>query len=317
MILTAIVAGADGMDFTVARAADGLASMFGEQLRSQGDTFEVLDVDEMTLLQRGRTRLLHRGEVLDTGGRVYALSPVSTCPLRERKLANIYHVLLERGLPLLNRSFAANPELEVNKTVMQAFVADLGIPCVPTMDLNAYMTTADLLASSTALGFGFPLVLKPNRLSFGVGILTCDSQQDFVVKARMIQQLKADYLIQQFIPHAGDLRVFLSRDAILGHGLRQPMVAGEFRSNVAVGGQWTPIALPARLEEWCLHIASRCDADYIVLDWLVSGSSFLFNEMCSALGGFSGVSPDVKARLASVVVGIAREKLARAEQAGG
>ena len=118
------------MGFTLARAADGLRKMWDGQLQGQGETFEVLDVDEIALVQRGRTRLLHRGEVLDTGGQVYALSPVSTCPLRERKLANIYHVILERGLPLLNRSFAANPELEVNKTVIQAFVAELGMPCI-------------------------------------------------------------------------------------------------------------------------------------------------------------------------------------------
>lgn len=187
----------------------------------------------------------------------------------------------------------------------------------PSMDLNAYVTTADLLASVTSLGFRFPLVLKPNRLSFGAGILMCDSPQDFIVKARIIQQLKADYLIQEYVPHEGDLRVFVSRDGILGQGLRQPAVDGEFRCNVALGGQWRQMDLPARLEEWCLRVASRCDADYIVLDWLATAFGFVFSEMCSSLGGFSGAPPDLKARLGNAVIRIAREKLAKAEGAAG
>jgi glutathione synthase/RimK-type ligase-like ATP-grasp enzyme len=308
MILTAIIACGDGMGFTVDREYEELAAMFGEELRDRGDTYEVFDVDDITLVQRGRTRLFHRGAELDPAGRVYVPSPISMCPVRERKLANIYYVLLEQGLPLLNRSFAASPELEVNKTVMQALVADLDIPCVPTMDLAPHMSPEDLLAAAGALGFGLPMILKPNRLSHGIGILRCHDRPDFIEQVRLIQRLKADYLLQDYVPHIGDLRTFLSRDGMFGHRLRKP-AGSEFRANFAFGAKWHEVELPAKVEEWSLRIAARCHADYIVIDWLMTGTCFVFNEMCSTIGGFVGVPADMKTRLANTILDIGRRKL--------
>ena len=92
----------------------------------------------------------------DPAGRVYSPSPISLCPVRERKLANLYHVLAERGLPLLNRSFSASPELELNKSVMQAVIADLEIPCVPSMDVVPHISPEDLLLFAKTLDFSFP-----------------------------------------------------------------------------------------------------------------------------------------------------------------
>jgi ribosomal protein S6--L-glutamate ligase len=313
MILTAIVPGGDGKAFTLESQREQFASMFGEQLRQRGDTYEIFDVDDLALVQRGRTCFFHRGEELDPTGRVYAPTPISICPVRERKLANIYHVLAERGLPLLNRSFAASSELEVNKSVMQALVADLDIPCVPSMDLAPYMPPDDLLSAANAFGFSFPMILKPNRLSNGVGILRCDGRPDFIEKVRLIQMLKIDYLLQEFVPHSGDLRIFLSRDRLFGHKFRGPK-DGDFRCG---GPDYRQIAVPAHVENWSLRIAERCDADYVTIDWLVTSTGFLFHEMCSTLGAFIGVPEETKVRIANEILDIGHRKLAASSAVSG
>jgi hypothetical protein len=306
MILTAIVAGGDGKMFSLESQREQLALMFDEALHERGDTSEIFDVDDLTLVQRGRTCLFHRGKELDPTDRVYALHLISPCPVRERKLANIYHVLTERGLPVLNWSFAASPELEVNKSVMQAVVADLDISCVPSMDLSPYMPPEDLLSAANAFGFSFPMILKPNRLSNGVGILRCDGRPDFIEKVRLIQMLKIDYLLQEFVPHSGDLRIFLSRDRLFGHKFRGPK-DGDFRCG---GPDYRQIAVPAQVEKWSLRIAERCDADYVTIDWLVTSTGFLFHEMCSTLGAFIGVPEETKIRLANEILDIGHRKLA-------
>jgi ribosomal protein S6--L-glutamate ligase len=308
MILTAIVPGGDGKTFTLDSQREQLAWMFEEHLRERGDTYEIFDVDDITLVQRGRTRLFHKGEELDPTGRVYAPTPISVCPVRERKLANIYHVLSELGLPLLNRSFAASSELELNKSVMQAVVGDLDIPCILSMDLAPYVAPEDLLEFAKNFGFGFPMILKPNRLSNGVGILRCDGPPDFVEKVRLIQMLKADYLLQEFVPHSGDLRIFLSRDTLFGHKFRGPK-ADDFRCG---GPDYRQISVPAQVEEWSLHIAERCDADYITIDWLETGTGYVFHEMCSTLGAFIGVPEDTKIRIVNAILDIGHRKLATA-----
>ena len=308
MILTAIVPGGDGKMFTLDSQRDQLAWMFDKELRERGDTYEIFDVDDVALVQRGRTGLFHRGEELDPTGRVYAPTPISVCPVRERKLANIYHVLSERGLPLLNRSFAASPELELNKSVMQAVVADLDIPCIPSMDLAPYAWPEDLLSATRAFGFGFPMLLKPNRLSNGVGIMRCDGATDFIEKVRLIQMLKADYLLQEFVPHSGDLRIFLSRDSLFGHKYRGPK-EGDFRCG---GPDYRQVTISPQVEEWSLRIAKRCDADYVTVDWLVTSTGFVFHEMCSTLGSFIGVPEETRTRLANAILDIGRRKLAAA-----
>jgi hypothetical protein len=306
MILTAIVPGGDGKMFTLESQRDQLALMFDEALRERGDIYEMFDVDDITIVQRGRTCFFHRGEKLDPTGRVWAPTPISVCPVRERKLANIYHVLVELGLPLLNRSFAASPELELNKAVMHAVVADLDMPCVPSLDLPPYMPPGDLLSAANALGFDFPMILKPNRLSNGVGILRCDGPPDFIEKVGLIQRLKADYLLQEFVPHSGDLRLFLSRDKLFGHKFRGPKDR-DFRCG---GPDYRQIEVPAQVEEWSLRIAERCDADYITIDWLETDTGFVFHEMCSTLGAFIGVPEETKTRIANAILDIGHRKLA-------
>jgi ribosomal protein S6--L-glutamate ligase len=308
MILTAIVPGGDGKMFTLDSQREQLAWMFADHLEDRGDSYELLDVDDIAIVQRGPTRLFHRGKELVQKNRVYAPTPFSVCQARERKLANIYHVLLERGLPILNRSFAASPELEVNKSVMQAVVADLDIPCVSSMDLMPHMAPEDLLTTARMLGFDFPIILKPNRMSNGVGILRCHGPPDFIEKTRLIQMLKADYLLQDFVPHSGDLRIFLSQESLLGHKFRGPK-SGDFRCG---GPDYRQVAVPPQVEAWSLRIAERCDADYVTVDWLVTSTGFVFHEMCSTLGSFIGVPRDSKNRIANAILDIGRRKLAAA-----
>lgn len=318
MILTAIVPGGDGKIFVLETQREQLAEMFGAELKSRGDTYDIFDLDDIAVVQRGRTRFLHRGEEIDPTGRVYAPTPISVCPVRERKLANIYHVLAEQGFPLLNRSFAASSELELNKSVMQALVADLDLPCVPSMDLAPYAQPEDVLSAALSLGFSFPMILKPNRLSNGVGILRCDARPDFIEKVRLVQMLKFDYLLQDFVPHSGDLRIFLSRDAIFGHKFRGPKDS-DFRCG---GPDYRQVEIPALVREWSLRIAARCDADYVTLDWLVTDRGYVFHEMCSTLGAFIGVPEETRSRLSNAILDIGRKKLAasataRAERLGG
>jgi ribosomal protein S6--L-glutamate ligase len=308
MILTAIVAGGDGKIFAVDFQRKQLDWMFADELRAHGDTCEMFDVDDLALVQRGRTRLFHRGEEVDPVGRLFAPSPHSICPARERKLANIYHVLAERGLPLVNRSFGATSELETNKSVMQAVVADLDIPCVSSMDVIPHAPPEDMLSIADSLGFKFPMILKPNRLSNGVGIFCCAGPPEFVEHVRLVQMLKADYLLQDFVPHSGDLRIFLSRDTLFGHKFRGPK-ENDFRCG---GPDYRQIAVPAQVEDWSLQIARRCDADYITVDWLETDSGFVFHEMCSTLGSFIGVPDHSKTRIANAVLDIGRRKLATA-----
>ncbi|HZF93811.1 MAG TPA: hypothetical protein VEZ20_02955 [Allosphingosinicella sp.] len=312
MILTAIVPGRDGMGFTAERSAAELGDMLGEALHHRAATFQVFDLDDVSLVQRGAIEIHVGGRPIDLRGRVFAPTPISLSPLREQKLITLYGVLLERGIPLLNRSFRSSPFLEFDKWAMQAAVSPLGIPCIPTMQLDGFAPPEAVLERCAELGFHLPLILKPNRLSNGVGVVRCEERAGFLETVRLVQQLGRDYLIQPFVQHEGDLRVFLSRSEIYGFSLRRPG-AGDFRGNLSSGARWIEGELPDALAQWCFAIARRCDADYIVLDWLETEMGFLFNEMCSTLGAFMGIYPAMHARISARIVDIALDKLKAAE----
>ncbi len=303
MILTTIVPGGDGKMFTVESQLGGFITMFDKELRARGDTWELLDLDDITLVQRGRSRFLHRGEEIDPTGRVFGVTRMSVCPARERKIATMHYILTEMGIPLLNRSFAASPELELNKLLMHALVAELDIPCVPSMPIEPYVEPEDVLTAALDFGFSFPMILKPNRMSNGVGIMRSDEPWDFVEKVRVVQMAReVDYLLQDFVPHSGDLRVFVSRNEIFGHKHRGPRGADDFRCG---GGEYYQIEIPAQVQEWNLRIAERCDADYLAIDWLQTKEGFVFHEMCATFSSFIGVPDDVNARIAKAVIDLA------------
>ncbi|MFO0754984.1 MAG: hypothetical protein U0359_00715 [Byssovorax sp.] len=308
MILTTIVPGGDGKMFTVESQLEGYIIMFDKELRRRGDTRELLDLDDITLVQRGRTRFLHRGQEIDPTDRVFGVTRMSVCPARERKIATLHYALTEMGLPLLNRSFAASPELELNKTLMHALVAELDIPCVPSMPIEPYVEPEDVLAAAIDFGFTFPMILKPNRMSNGVGIMRSDEPWDFVEKVRLLQMVKeVDYLVQDFVPHTGDLRVYVTRDEILGHKHRGPRDKRDFRCG---GGEYYQIQIPAQVQEWNLRIAKRCDADYLAIDWLETEAGFVFHEMCATFSSFIGVPEETHSRVAKAIIDLAHRKLA-------
>jgi len=313
MILTAIVSSADGLGYPTKKTAARFAEVFGQDLADHGDTFEVLDIDRLALVQQGKTTLRLGEAPLDHRNRVYLVCNISPCPQRERRLHNAFHALVEQGLPVLNRSFGASPELEVNKTAMQAFASRLGVRCIPSMELNHHMPMPDILTTIEAIGLKFPVLLKPNRLMMGAGILFCDNARDFEVNAGIVRQLPSDYLIQEYVPNAGDLRVFASRNMIFGNMLREP-APDDFRSNIALGSRVTQLAeLPPDVVEQTLRIASRCDADFVAVDWLTptTGSTYVFNEMCSSAASVGqGGTRAQQLAIAHAVLEIARQQLA-------
>jgi hypothetical protein len=308
VILTAVIAGNDGMGLSILKAAAILGEMYGNYLERFRAAIEVIDIDDIVTSQLSSVRILHKFTELDLDDRVFLISNISSSLLRARRLNTFYHLLLERRLPLLNRSFAASPEIEVNKSVMHGVVSGLGIECVPTIEFNPHADLDVLLDAALTRGLKFPLLLKPNRLMMGAGILTCENKYDFEVMAGIIRDLGSDYLIQQFIQNSGDLRVYLSKSDVFGHQLRRAKSA-DMRSNVSTGGVSSQVELPKELVRNCLRIASHLNADYVVLDWLWTSHGFVFNEMCSTPAGFTGVPVDKRERIACAVLEIARAKL--------
>lgn len=310
MRLTAVVPGADGMGLTPDKSVSILREMYRGHL-GPGDDIEAFDIDDLTFVQHEDTVLFHRDEPVRHHDRVYVVCNVSTCPQRERRLHRLFQLLLERGAPLVNRSFGATPELEVNKALMHAVVSRLGIACIPTIELNPHAPVGALIELVERARLRFPLVLKPNRLMMGEGIMLARDHGELRVQVSVLRRLVTEYLVQAYVPSTADIRVYASRDRVFCLQARETP-KDDIRANLSLGARSTQRRMPPDLVEPCLRIARRCDADVLAIDWLETDGGFVFNEMSSAVAGWTGVPFEERQPLVEAVVQMCRRELERA-----
>jgi RimK family alpha-L-glutamate ligase len=88
----------------------------------------------------------------------------------------------------------------------------------------------------------FPMVLKFSETHQGKGIFLVKSLRD--VKNVISQHPGQTYLLREFIPSNGDIRIFVVGEKAIGAMRRTPRV-GEFRSNISVGGKGEKLDLAA------------------------------------------------------------------------
>ncbi|MGN1104559.1 MAG: RimK family alpha-L-glutamate ligase [Candidatus Coproplasma sp.] len=114
---------------------------------------------------------------------------------------------------------------------------------------------------------GYPLIVKSCYGSRGAGVHLVENRQQLL---NIMNELKTvPHLFQQFIPESRgkDLRVIVIGGKVLGGMIRQS--EGDFRSNVALGGNATPCPVSSKVEALCLKCASVLGLDYCGIDILL------------------------------------------------
>jgi len=94
--------------------------------------------------------------------------------------------------------------------------------------------------------FEFPVVLKVGALQRGLGVFRADDLQGLmgIIKKYSDQSV---FMIREFIPNDGDIRVFTIGYKAIGAMKRVPP-EGDFRSNISRGGRGVPFELASNPE---------------------------------------------------------------------
>ncbi len=155
----------------------------------------------------------------------------------------------------------------------------LGIPAVRT---ERFFPTAEKAPY-------FPCVIKSASGHGGAEVSLIAGPEDFAAwKASEVGQRRgpsAGCVLQPFVPHAHDVRVFVLGGEILGRVERIPP-EGDFRANVKQGGSFC-LFEDDRLDEPARKLAASLQSDYVGVDFLVTGGTFLFNELEDVVGSSS------------------------------
>jgi RimK family alpha-L-glutamate ligase len=85
--------------------------------------------------------------------------------------------------------------------------------------------------------FTFPLIVKTASGRKGKGVFMVKSAEELMAKIDELSEVSASFVIREFIPNDGDVRVFTVGYKAIGAMKRTPTSKGEFRSNISQGGK--------------------------------------------------------------------------------
>ncbi|QQS39371.1 RimK family alpha-L-glutamate ligase [Candidatus Woesebacteria bacterium] len=91
--------------------------------------------------------------------------------------------------------------------------------------------------------FEFPVIVKTASGRQGKGVFKADSPEKVKEIIGNLKNVSMSFVVREFIPNDGDIRVFTIGYKALGAMKRTPQKAGEFRSNISQGGIGTKFNL--------------------------------------------------------------------------
>lgn len=150
----------------------------------------------------------------------------------------------------------------------------------------AHPRTALLMPGASPPPIEPPLVVKPRLGSWGVDVCRCDTieERDRVLAAlsgrRWFRRRGA--VVQELIPPVGrDLRVLVADGRVVGATSRVP-VAGEWRTNVALGADRVPVVPDASACALAVAATAAIGADLVGVDLLPVGDGHVVLELNGA-----------------------------------
>jgi ribosomal protein S6--L-glutamate ligase len=152
-------------------------------------------------------------------------------------------------------------EAAVDKFLTLALLDQAGLPVPPTW---TGQTAVEALAAFEALGGD--VVVKPLFGSEGRGLVRISDRELAWRSFHAWERLGAVLYLQRTIRHPGhDLRVFVLRGQVLG-AMRRFAPAGEWRTNVSLGGRAELCALDSEARHLALAAATAIGAEIAGVD---------------------------------------------------
>ena len=189
------------------------------------------------------------------------------------------------GIPWVNGRAAVATSR--NKAGVIAALARAGVP-VPDTHVVSNPVDDDAVAAA-ADDIGFPLVVKPNSTTRGIGVAKAtdlDSLLGIVDYLNLVHDYRAtgdkSYLLQEYLPAASDYRIMVLDGAVVGAVERRlpddAREAGRWKHNVHRGAEAVGVDVPAELRTVAVEAANVLDIAYLGVDVLVADGRAVVSE---------------------------------------
>ncbi|MFB6168653.1 MAG: RimK family alpha-L-glutamate ligase [Haloferacaceae archaeon] len=168
-----------------------------------------------------------------------------------------------------------------NKAETYARCARAGVPTPDTRLVSNPADEADLAAAVE--GLDWPVVVKPNSTTRGIGVTKCHDIDSFLGVAdylSLIHEFPAtgdrSFLVQEFLPDARDYRAMVVDGAYAGAVERRSDEG--WKHNVHRGAEAVGVDLPAEARRLAEDAAAALGADWLGVDLLRADGQWVVNE---------------------------------------
>ena len=204
------------------------------------------------------------------------------------------HWLENRGLRVVNSPRAI--ERSVDKFYTTTLLHDAGLLVPETVVCER---VEDAMAAVRSMG---DVVIKPIFGSLGHGMVRVSDPDVALRVVRALDQIRSVFYLQRAIDHGGrDLRVFVVGGRVLG-AIERRAPAGEWRTNVAIGGSATAVDISPEIEQVALRAAAAVGADYAGVDVLPARDGALYVLEVNGIPGWEGLQQATGLDVAAAIV---------------
>jgi len=203
------------------------------------------------------------------------------------------------GTPVINPPRSL--EVAIDKYLTLARLAAAGLP-VPRTRVAQTAAAAEQLRNE--LGGSF--VLKPLFGSGGKGLVRLEPGQSIPA-----EQVPGGVIyLQEFVSHPGwDVRVLVVGGRLFA--IRRRAAAGEWRTNLALGGQAEPFKLPADWGDLARRVATAVGGSLVGVDLLPAEDGRLFVLEANAVPAWRGVEATLGEQVSEAIANHLASQVAR------
>lgn len=210
---------------------------------------------------------------------------------------DLLHRLVAAGVPVLNPPLALETCIDKYLSIARLEAAGLAVP--PTVVCQDAETALEAFGQ-----LGGDVVVKPLFGSEGRGMCRVSDAELAWRTFRTLERTAAVLYVQKFVPHHGyDVRAFVLNGHVLGAMRR--LGNGDWRTNVAQGGQAEPMRLDASLERLALTAAEAVRSPVCGVDLLPARDGTVYVLEVNAVPGWRALSRVCSVDVAAEVIAFA------------
>lgn len=172
-----------------------------------------------------------------------------------------------------------------NKAGVIAALERAGLPVPRSVCVSNPADESDLLDAVESAGLDYPVVVKPNSTTRGVGIAKAhdpDSLSGHADVLGLVHDFRAtgdkSFLIQEWLPEARDYRAMVLDGEVVGAVERRLSDGARWKHNVHRGAEAVGVTLPKRHRELVESVADELGIRYLGVDLLESDGRVVVSE---------------------------------------